>query len=160
MTHICVSRLSITGSNAEIGPLGTNFNEILIGNQTFSFKKIHLKMSSAKWRPFCLGLNVLSPRALTTIFTTGFWMSGGWAVSRFENRSHELKDHGSRWWSRTASFSHSASLYYFLFYLKNSIIIPFFSNAAIMQIPRNKMRKIAEHDFEPRHSPSVQLFLK
>ena len=26
---------------------------------TFSFKKIHLKVPSGKWRPFCLGLNVL-----------------------------------------------------------------------------------------------------
>ena len=43
-----------------IGPLGTNFNEILIGIQTFSFRKMHLKMSSAKWRPFCLGLIVLT----------------------------------------------------------------------------------------------------
>ena len=42
-----------------IGPLGTNFSEIPIGIQTFSVKKIYLKMSSAKWRPFCLGLNVL-----------------------------------------------------------------------------------------------------
>ena len=42
-----------------IGPLGTNFSEILIRIQTFSFKKMHLKMSFAKWRPFCLGLNVL-----------------------------------------------------------------------------------------------------
>ena len=25
----------------------------------FSFMKMHLKMSSGKWRPFCLGLNVL-----------------------------------------------------------------------------------------------------
>ena len=25
----------------------------------FSFKEMHLKMLSAKWRPFCLGLNVL-----------------------------------------------------------------------------------------------------
>ena len=41
------------------GPLLTNFIEILIGIQTFSFKKMHLKMSSEKWRPFCLGLNVL-----------------------------------------------------------------------------------------------------
>ena len=42
-----------------IGLLGTNFSEILIGIQTFSFKKMHLKMSSAKWRRVCLGLNVL-----------------------------------------------------------------------------------------------------
>ena len=43
-----------------IGPLGTNFSEILTGIQAFSFKKMHMKMSSAKWRPFCLGLNVLN----------------------------------------------------------------------------------------------------
>ena len=42
-----------------IGPWRTNFIEILIGIQTFSFKKMHLKMSSAKWHPFCLSLNVL-----------------------------------------------------------------------------------------------------
>ena len=78
MTHICVSKLTIIGPDnglspgrhqAIIGinagillirPLGTNFSEILIGIQTFSFKKMYLKMSSAKWRPFCLGLNVLT----------------------------------------------------------------------------------------------------
>ena len=43
-----------------IGPLGTNFSEILIGIQAFLFKKMHLKMSSAKWRPFCLSLSVLN----------------------------------------------------------------------------------------------------
>ena len=77
VTHIWVIKLTIIGSdnglspgrrqaiiwtNAGIlliGPLGTNFIEILIRIQTFSFKKMHLKMSSAKWRPFCLGLNVL-----------------------------------------------------------------------------------------------------
>ena len=42
-----------------LGTLGTNVNEILIKIHTFSFKKIHLKMSSGKWRPFCLGLKVL-----------------------------------------------------------------------------------------------------
>ena len=78
MTHTCVGKLTIIGSdnglapgrrqtiiwtNDEIlliGPLGTNFSEILIGIQTFLFKKMHMKMSSAKWRPFCLGLNVLT----------------------------------------------------------------------------------------------------
>ena len=77
MTHICVVKMTIIGSdnglspgrrqaiiwtNAEIlliGPLETIFIEILIGIQTVLFKKMHLKMSSAKWRPFCLGLNVL-----------------------------------------------------------------------------------------------------
>ena len=77
VTHICVSKLTIIGSdnglspgrrqaiiwiNAGIlliGPLGTNFSEIYIAIQTFSFKKMHLRMSSAKWHPFCPGLNVL-----------------------------------------------------------------------------------------------------
>ena len=70
VTQIWIGKLTIIGSdnglspgrrhaiiwiNARIllnGDLGTNFSEILIGIQTFSFKKIHLKMSSAKWRPF------------------------------------------------------------------------------------------------------------
>ena len=78
VTHICVSKQIIIGSdnglspgrrqaiiwtNAGIlfiGPLGTKFNEILLEIQTFSFKKMYLKMSSGKWQPFCLGLNVLS----------------------------------------------------------------------------------------------------
>ena len=77
-THICVSKLTIIGSdnglspgrrqaiiwtNAEISlivPLGTNFSEIMIEIYTFSLKKMHLKMSSGKWRSFCLGLNVLT----------------------------------------------------------------------------------------------------
>ena len=42
-----------------IGPWGTYFNEILIKIQQVSFRKVHLKMLSGKWRPFCLGLNVL-----------------------------------------------------------------------------------------------------
>ena len=56
-------RQAITWTNVGIlliGPLGTNFNETSIEIHTFSFKKIHLKLSSGKWRPFCLGLNVLS----------------------------------------------------------------------------------------------------
>ena len=60
VTHICVSELTIIGGLLLIEPLGTYVSEISIGIQTFSFKKMHLNMSSAKWRPFCLGLNVLT----------------------------------------------------------------------------------------------------
>ena len=74
--HICVGNLTIIVSDNGLSPdrrqaiiwtnatilliwsLGTNLSEILIGIQTFSFKKIHLKMSSVKWPLFCLGLNV------------------------------------------------------------------------------------------------------
>ena len=77
VTHICVSNPTIISSDNGllpdrhqaiictsagillIGPLEANFSENLIGIQTFSFYKMHLKLSSAKWRPFCLGLNML-----------------------------------------------------------------------------------------------------
>ena len=55
-------RQAIIWTNAGIlliGPLGTNFSENLFRIQIFSFKKMHLKMSSGKCRPFGLGLNVL-----------------------------------------------------------------------------------------------------
>ena len=78
MTHICVSKITIIGSDNGLSPgrrqaiiwtnarilfiwkLGTNFSEILSEIHTFSFKKMHFKMSSAQWRLFRLGLNVLT----------------------------------------------------------------------------------------------------
>ena len=55
-------RQAIIQTNAGIlliGPLGANVNEIPIEIHAIPFKKFHLKMSSGKCRPFCLGLNVL-----------------------------------------------------------------------------------------------------
>ena len=70
VTNICVSRLTIIGSHNGLSPgqrqaiiwtnarillirsLGTNFDEMLTKILTFSFMKMHLKVSSAKWRPF------------------------------------------------------------------------------------------------------------
>ena len=78
VTHIWVSKLTIIVSDnglapsrrqaiiwtnagiLSIGPLGTNVSEILIEILTFSSKKMRMKVSSAKRRPFCLGLNVLA----------------------------------------------------------------------------------------------------
>ena len=69
-THICISKLTIIASDnglspgrrqanilnnaglLSIGLLWTNFSEILIEILTFSFKKMRLKVSSAKRRPF------------------------------------------------------------------------------------------------------------
>ena len=42
-----------------IEPLGTNFREILIEIHIFPFMKLHLKLLSAKWQTFCLGLILL-----------------------------------------------------------------------------------------------------
>ena len=41
-----------------------NFSELLIEIHKFSFNKMHLNMSSGKWQPCCLGLNVLIARLL------------------------------------------------------------------------------------------------
>ena len=49
-----------TNAGILIGPVKTNFSEIRVRIQTFSLKKIHLKMLSAKWHPFFLGLNMLN----------------------------------------------------------------------------------------------------
>ena len=70
VTHIWVSKLTTIDSDNDlspghylnqcwnfVNPLGTNFSENLIEIYTFSSKKMaHFKMSSGKWRPFCLGL--------------------------------------------------------------------------------------------------------
>ena len=70
VTHICVTKLTIIGSDNGLSPgrrqaiiwtnagilliwpLETNFSEILIEFNTFSSKKMHMKMSSGKRRPF------------------------------------------------------------------------------------------------------------
>ena len=81
MTPICVGKLTIIGSDNGFSPgrrqaiiwtnagilliwtLGTNFSQVVIEIQTFSLKKICLKMSFAKGCPFRLSLNVLSIHA-------------------------------------------------------------------------------------------------
>ena len=78
VTHIYVSKLTIIGSDNGLSPdrrqaiiwinagilliraLGTNFSEILGEIHLFSFSKMHLKMSSAKWLLFGLGINELT----------------------------------------------------------------------------------------------------
>ena len=92
-THICVSKLTIIGSDNGLSPgrrqaiiwsnagilliwpLGTKFSELLIDIHTFPFKKIYLKMSSGKWRPICLGLNVLNNIDIIMDFSSQSLMS-------------------------------------------------------------------------------------
>ena len=77
VTHICVSKLTIIGSDNGLSPgrrqaiiwtnawilliwtLGTNFSETLGKIHSFSFKKMHLKMSSAQGCLFSIGFNEL-----------------------------------------------------------------------------------------------------
>ena len=51
-----------------IGCSGTNFSEILIKTQYFSFTKMHLKISPAKWRPYCPGEDELTHDLSDTIW--------------------------------------------------------------------------------------------
>ena len=99
VTHICVVDLTIIGSdnglspgrhqaiiwtNAGIlliGPLGTNFSEILIEIQTFSLKKIRLQMSSVKCCSFLLGLNVL---IIITMATGDPVIRSIWSISSYQ----------------------------------------------------------------------------
>ena len=78
MTHMSSSKLAIIGSDNGLSPvrrqaiiwtsagilliclLGTNFSEMLIEISIFSFWKNRVKFS-LKRRPFCHGLNVLTP---------------------------------------------------------------------------------------------------
>ena len=78
VTHICGGKLTTIGSDNGLSPgrrqaiiwtndgillfrtLGTNFSEILSKIHSFSFKKTHLKLSSAKGRLSRLGLNELT----------------------------------------------------------------------------------------------------
>ena len=76
----CVSKQTIIGSDSGLSPgrrqaiiwtndvilliepLGTNSSKLLIDIYTFPFSKMHLKMSSGKWRPLCPGLSVFTER--------------------------------------------------------------------------------------------------
>ena len=100
VTHICVGELTIIVSDNSlspgrrqaiirtnngillIGPYGTNFSEILIEILTFSFTKMSLKVSSAKWRPFCLGLKLLR------VFNESRLPSSLWVIIPVTGRCH------------------------------------------------------------------------
>ena len=80
VTHKCVNKLTIIRSDNGMSPgrrqvfiwtiagiwligfLGTNFSKILIEIQTFSLNDMQFILSSATWRTFCPGLNVLIVR--------------------------------------------------------------------------------------------------
>ena len=84
VTHICASKLNNTVSDNGLAMgrrqttiwnnagillirnLGTNISDFFSEIHILSFKKMNLKMSYGKWRPFCLGLNALSEISTVT----------------------------------------------------------------------------------------------
>ena len=79
-------RQAIAWTNAGLllnGPLGINFSEIWIKIQNFLFMKMHVKMSSAKWRPFCAGGNELKEwsrniRQMNIHWQIQIWIQWNW----------------------------------------------------------------------------------
>ena len=92
VTHICISKMILINSdnglspgrrqaiiwtNAGIlliGPLGINFSEISTKLKAFSFTKMHLSISPAKWKPSCLGHNGLSHLPWWSRYATLNWV--------------------------------------------------------------------------------------
>ena len=123
MTHICVDNLTIIGSDNGLSPgrrqaviwtnagilliwpLGTNFSEILIKIYIFSFTKMHLKLSSGIWRPFCLGVNVLKNMSFTMNVISN---TGPWSVN---SRTHDCypKQEEQRKYRKTSSINRTKS---------------------------------------------------
>ena len=86
VTHMCIGNITRITSDNVLPPgrqpshylnqcwnvvnwtLRNELKWILIEIQTFSFKIMHMKMSSAKWRPFYLGLNALTHSMCKTWF--------------------------------------------------------------------------------------------
>ena len=118
---ICVSKFTIIGSHNGLSPiwrpaiiwtnagilliwtLGTNFSEIVIQIYTFSNKKMHLKMSSGKCRPFCLDLNELNKcNPIQSLWLLWWfvcacvcvcvcvWRGGGGGVEWILNHQHQI----------------------------------------------------------------------
>ena len=77
VTHKCVSKLTIIGQDSDLSPVRhqaiiwtnagillirtpwINFSAVLSKNHKYPFKKVHLKMSFAKWQPCFPRLNLL-----------------------------------------------------------------------------------------------------
>ena len=129
--HICISELTIIGSDNGLSPrrcqaiiwnnagllliepLGTNVSEISIGIQTFTFKKMHLNMSSVKWRLFCLCLNVLIEIYTFSLknmhFSSGKWQPFCLVLNVLNVSSLVL----GKSWCRHASFPDFSWIAYF-----------------------------------------------
>ena len=97
-------RQAITWTNADllsIGPLGTTFSENWIEILTFSFKKMRLKLSSAKWRSFCPGVDELMWKY--SLYRTGrvvlmrHWISHTYLQDYHTEYTHICNDDVIKW---------------------------------------------------------------
>ena len=127
--------------------MGTNFNEILIEIDVFSFEKMHLKTSSAKRRPFCLSRNVLTHCGLVMscdcMDLGHHWFSywhGAWLTSGVRPLSEMMTQHIKAWtrWL-TVCRQHLKCIFLMRYYcILINILLTFLSNGSI---------KISQHWF-------------
>ena len=78
-----------------IWSLGINSSEIWIKTQQFSFKKLWVNMSTAKCRPYCLGLNVFIMRSVNTESCNSSGSSVNASKKYFTVCSPQNKVHGT-----------------------------------------------------------------
>ena len=116
---------------------GTNFSEILIEFYTFSFKKLHLKMSSGKWQPFGLGLSELECPCWCILCICVFFRSRKWPSSASSPRSTT----GPSWDPRAARSNRSppntrspSSSPTDLSHNKNDLLVGYHGNGLIQMI--------------------------
>ena len=155
MTHICVSDLTSIGSDKGLSPdrrqaiirtnagillirpLGTNFTEFLVEILIFSFKKMRLKVSPVKRRPFCLGLNEL---------TDDIFLNWRQDLKRFFGRHWEVKTSdnfatvmNSLWHLATHEWKWSVCWCNMFFYIRLSpphpVLFPDFRLAGLLPVP-------------------------
>ena len=136
MTHICVGNLTIIGSDNGLSPgrrqaitwnnvgilliwpLKTNFSEIWNATETFSFKKRHLKMSSGIYRPFCLGLNMLSLETTWHLHTSMSWRHFADVIDKFLYLNaivYVFRQISLKWWLHQKLHSHIYQSYWWIY---------------------------------------------
>ena len=115
VTHICVGKLTIIGSDNGLSPgrrqaiIRTSAGILLIRNKhqwnfnrnsNIFIQENAFEVSSAKWRPFCLGLNVLRPcgssrSATCAVFYLKFFEHPSFGQVAHEIYPSEWKVHSS-----------------------------------------------------------------
>ena len=73
----CFNSFTILRKNYRSSCFCISGPQIWIKLQQFLYTKIHLKVSSAKWQPFCLNLNMLMCR---------WYKNSGWNLAQFQNK--------------------------------------------------------------------------
>ena len=95
-----------------IGPLGTNFSQILIKTQNFSFGEMHLEVPSAKWRPVCPGGRWVNSLTLSVATPSTYSFTGSGAPIIYECIIKLITSIKKGWYNRMNILSNKMSEVY------------------------------------------------